>query len=150
MNLYTLKAVILLAFFIFLCAVMPYLFPILIVTFGISLWYTQRKQPNDIIVGIDPSAEVAVEYYYSFRKSYFASKAWKILRQKVLRRDNHKCQSCGRKDSLEVHHITYENFTNESLDELVTLCRYCHQDHHNHYGYPNKTNLTTFYAPLRK
>lgn len=56
-------------------------------------------------------------------------------RPRVLSRDNHSCQSCGKKKDLEVHHRTpvrsFEN-PNEAhtMDNMVTLCSSCHLDAH--------------------
>ena len=66
---------------------------------------------------------------------YLSSNKWKVLRLEVLLRDSYECQMCTSTTSLEVHHITYKHFTNESLGELVTVCRNCHQRIHNKYGY---------------
>ena len=67
--------------------------------------------------------------------TYFASPKWKSMRQLILSRDNHQCQSCGAKSSLEIHHITYENFGDEDISQLVSLCRDCHQEIHDLNGY---------------
>jgi len=52
-------------------------------------------------------------------------------RQYVLYRDGFKCQHCGSKDHLEVHHIRYKSHkgTND-VDNLITLCYECHQKLH--------------------
>lgn len=63
------------------------------------------------------------------------SRVWRSLRSKVLRRDSYLCQSCSNDQELEVHHISYKNFGNESLSELVTVCRTCHQSIHDQLGY---------------
>jgi len=43
----------------------------------------------------------------------------------VLKRDNHKCKSCGREKKLEIHHIDGDN-TNNSHDNLIMICKACH------------------------
>jgi len=52
-------------------------------------------------------------------------------RQYVLYRDGFKCQHCGSKDKLEVHHIIYrsQDGTND-INNLITLCHECHQEVH--------------------
>ncbi len=69
------------------------------------------------------------------KKAYLASSQWKTIRTKVLTRDHYQCQLCNYTESLEVHHITYERFTNEDISDLVTLCRDCHQSIHDKLGY---------------
>ena len=61
---------------------------------------------------------------------------WYRVRKRVLKRDNHKCQSCGGDESdvwkLDVHHIsplrTFDNpHEANTLLNLVTLCASCHK-----------------------
>lgn len=59
--------------------------------------------------------------------TYIKSDKWKRKKAKVLDRDNHKCRVCGKGNCLlHVHHMTYDNFENEPLTDLVTLCPECH------------------------
>jgi 5-methylcytosine-specific restriction endonuclease McrA len=59
------------------------------------------------------------------------TKEWAILKQQVHRRDGYRCRLCGRDDvELHVHHCTYENYAQERLEDLITLCSACHHDFH--------------------
>lgn len=57
-------------------------------------------------------------------------------RIKALERDGFKCQECGKKDVLDVHHIDGKGSTfpvpeqNNSIENLITLCRSCHRKIH--------------------
>jgi len=53
---------------------------------------------------------------------------WKI-RNSVIKRDGGKCQKCGSKEKLVVHHIN-GNDTDNSLSNLITICNKCHLDLH--------------------
>lgn len=53
------------------------------------------------------------------------SEEWAAVRDEVLFRDGNKCQICGCKRTLQVHHLSYDNFMD--TDELVTLCKPCHE-----------------------
>ena len=56
---------------------------------------------------------------------------WAILKKQVHRRDGYRCRLCGRDDAeLHVHHCTYENYAQERLEDLITLCNMCHHDFH--------------------
>lgn len=53
--------------------------------------------------------------------------AYDSLRQKVLRRDGWRCQSCGSMSNLEVHHQQFRSQTGPDVEEnLITLCYVCH------------------------
>ena len=62
---------------------------------------------------------------------YLASAQWHKVRQLALERAGQKCQICGSKNSLDVHHNTYDHLGNEDehLEDLVVLCA----DHHRLY-----------------
>jgi 5-methylcytosine-specific restriction endonuclease McrA len=52
------------------------------------------------------------------------------LRSFILERDGHKCSECGySSNSLCVHHKD-RNPKNNSLDNLITLCKSCHSKEH--------------------
>lgn len=64
-------------------------------------------------------------------KRYGEPRKWRRQRMLAIKRDNYMCQSCGATEELEVHHwepycIGFDN----SLDNLVTLCRECHREMH--------------------
>lgn len=61
---------------------------------------------------------------------YLESDHWKDLRRAVLRRAKNKCQMCGSKYRLDVHHNSYANLGHEHPDDLIVLCRRCHSLHH--------------------
>ena len=59
------------------------------------------------------------------------TKEWAILKKQVHRRDGYRCRLCGRDDvELHIHHCTYENYAQERLEDLITLCNVCHRDFH--------------------
>ena len=57
--------------------------------------------------------------------------SYESLRQRVLRRDGWRCQSCGTMSNLEVHHRQFRSHSgDDSEDNLITLCATCHADIH--------------------
>ena len=49
------------------------------------------------------------------------------LRLRVLRRDSWRCQFCGSRQNLEVHHQQYRSHSGEDCEHnLITLCHDCH------------------------
>ena len=53
------------------------------------------------------------------------------LRQRLLRRDNWRCQACGTMSNLEVHHKEFRSQSGEDeAENLITLCSACHASLH--------------------
>jgi 5-methylcytosine-specific restriction endonuclease McrA len=53
------------------------------------------------------------------------------LRKKVLERDGWRCQHCGCRTHLEVHHLTRRSSMGSDTEEnLITLCHECHKREH--------------------
>jgi 5-methylcytosine-specific restriction endonuclease McrA len=49
------------------------------------------------------------------------------LRQQVLQRDGWRCQGCGTRSNLEVHHKEFRSRGGDDSEEnLITLCAGCH------------------------
>jgi len=48
------------------------------------------------------------------------------LRHQVLRRDGWRCQSCGARSNLEVHHQEFRSHSGDDSEQnLITLCAVC-------------------------
>jgi len=53
------------------------------------------------------------------------------LRERVLQRDGWRCQFCGSRANLEVHHQQFRSHSgNDREDNLITLCVDCHSAAH--------------------
>src|SRR5579863_5934307 len=51
---------------------------------------------------------------------------YKDLREGVLRRDGWRCQLCGSRANLEIHHQQFRSHSGEDTeDNLITLCSNC-------------------------
>lgn len=56
---------------------------------------------------------------------------WNTARAVARARDNERCTRCGATKGLIVHHIIAWELTHDnSLDNLLTLCRSCHMQVH--------------------
>ena len=53
---------------------------------------------------------------------------WASIRKKVLSRAGWRCQACGVRRRLDVHHIVKrsQGGSDFDLNQLVALCRWCH------------------------
>ncbi len=57
--------------------------------------------------------------------------AYEGLFQQVLRRDGCRCQSCGTRTNLQVHHIQLRSQSGDDAEQnLITLCVNCHESLH--------------------
>jgi len=67
-------------------------------------------------------------------------KSFQLLRNSILRRDGWRCQSCGSRLALEVHHITPRSKLGDDVeDNLITLCWECHRRIHLNRDLPRRT-----------
>ena len=77
---------------------------------------------------------------------------YRIFRENVLSRDHYKCQCCGLKKKLHVHHIfsyKYYSSLRTDVNNGITLCKYCHQKYHTIYGNKRNVNAETFSKFMR-
>ncbi len=54
------------------------------------------------------------------------SSLWWVKIQFALQRAGRKCQECGYKKGLAVHHLTYARLGREDPEDLRVLCKPCH------------------------
>jgi 5-methylcytosine-specific restriction endonuclease McrA len=53
------------------------------------------------------------------------------LQRTILQRDGWRCQVCGKRSHLEVHHQQFRSHSGEDREEnLITLCHDCHSAEH--------------------
>lgn len=55
---------------------------------------------------------------------------WNAIRTIKLEEAGFKCQLCGNKDRLNVHHNNYDNLFMEEKSDLIVLCESCHKKFH--------------------
>ncbi len=59
------------------------------------------------------------------------SEEWSVLKRRIHHRDGYRCRLCGRDDlTLHLHHCSYDNYAQEKLADLITLCEDCHRGFH--------------------
>jgi ATP-dependent DNA helicase RecQ len=57
--------------------------------------------------------------------------SYEQLREQVLQRDGWRCQSCGARSNLEVHHKDFRSQGGDDSEQnLITLCSSCHSLFH--------------------
>lgn len=79
---------------------------------------------------------------------------WEKIAKTVRKRDRYICQYCGKKNSTQVHHIIPRNVEiDNSLENLITLCRECHpkvEKLTNKYLEQNRNPIEIFYEKWSK
>ncbi len=54
-----------------------------------------------------------------------------LLRRQILTRDSWRCQFCGSRMQLELHHLRFRSQSGgDGEQNLITLCAQCHRDLH--------------------
>ena len=62
---------------------------------------------------------------------YFRSGVWRCRRAKYLRLVRHRCERCGARRCLTVHHLNYDRLKGkEGNEDLLCLCITCHALEH--------------------
>lgn len=84
----------------------------------------------DIVTNYIKSIELKELEWKKSYNTYLSSENWRKLRHRVFKRANGVCEGCGLNGATEVHHLTYENFGNEFLFELIAICKPCHDRIH--------------------
>ena len=60
-------------------------------------------------------------------RSRLDPESYERLREQVLRRDGWRCQCCGSRSNLEVHHQEFRSHGGEDSEQnLITVCTQCH------------------------
>lgn len=77
---------------------------------------------------MDPS--IRTPHARDFYLHYLNSAEWRKTRNAALQRGGWRCDRCGRKRDLNVHHRSYERLGAEWPDDLEVLCADCHEGEH--------------------
>lgn len=64
---------------------------------------------------------------------YITSDAWTRRKVEYFWIREKVCWACGSKDSIHLHHHTYDRLGNELNEDLVPLCKTCHRLVHEHH-----------------
>jgi hypothetical protein len=70
------------------------------------------------------------EEWWRWYNTYLLSPEWQRLREQILHRANGRCEGCGQRKAVQVHHLTYEHVGQEFLWELRAVCNECHDRLH--------------------
>jgi hypothetical protein len=79
---------------------------------------------------------------------YLHSPLWRLRRRIWIIRAGGRCQRCGSRRRLTIHHRTYQRLGHERRADVTVLCWHCHRRHHTtrrHRRRPGR--WTRIYAP---
>ena len=63
--------------------------------------------------------------------NYLKSNQWRIFRELILFERGNYCENCNEWfESLDMHHIHYNNFKKELRQDVLVLCKDCHTELH--------------------
>lgn len=63
-------------------------------------------------------------------RAYIQTSEWRNRRNRVLKLAGFRCEQCGAKRDVQVHHKTYERLGREFDVDLEVLCPDCHLEYH--------------------
>jgi 5-methylcytosine-specific restriction endonuclease McrA len=61
--------------------------------------------------------------------SYIQSDRWADKRNEI-KKIRKKCEKCGSRKNLQVHHVSYKRLGRERDSDLLLLCVFCHEEVH--------------------
>lgn len=67
---------------------------------------------------------------------YLHSPLWRLRRRIWIFRAGGRCQACGSRRRLTIHHRTYERLGHERRGDVTVLCWRCHRRHHERHPRP--------------
>ena len=59
-------------------------------------------------------------------RAVMGSGGWRRRRAAAIRRAGRRCQRCGARGPLDVHHLTYRRLGRERPGDLLAVCERCH------------------------
>ncbi len=63
-------------------------------------------------------------------RAVMASGGWRRRRRRAIGRAGRRCQRCGARGPLDVHHLTYARLGRERPGDLLAVCESCHRALH--------------------
>jgi 5-methylcytosine-specific restriction endonuclease McrA len=85
----------------------------------------ERRAQKKLLASLPEPPKVIVNYL-----DYLDSDYWRARRILKMRSAGFKCQRCGGRKNLQVHHRSYERLGRELDSDLELLCRNCHEAEH--------------------
>ncbi|WP_348714237.1 hypothetical protein [Tenacibaculum sp. 190130A14a] len=94
-----------------------------------TFWREERLQEYSLLRESIERNNYETSKYAEYVR-YLKSTKWRRIRKDVLERDENMCQECKVSKAEHVHHLTYDNLFNETLEDLLSVCSKCHTKIH--------------------
>lgn len=66
------------------------------------------------------------------QEDFLKSEHWRLVKISYNKiNTTKKCEICGNTGEMHLHHLTYKNFCDENMNELIRVCKSCHSIIHN-------------------
>lgn len=84
-----------------------------------------------IMLGAPKHGDSSSDWWARYN-AYLGSPEWQIKRQGVLLRSGGRCEQCGQRKPIQVHHLpgSYRLIPHERPWDLAALCFDCHKEEH--------------------
>lgn len=92
-----------------------------------------KRKPRYLVDSMDITAgtqETPPKTRKQLYQEYINSKEWKLKRDEFKERFGNQCAMCDSGKNLAIHHLNYDNVGNETINDVVCLCKGCHFDAH--------------------
>lgn len=93
----------------------------------------QWEKWNDICDFANFEEEIAKAIQKMDYKDFLQTPYWKAVSGEVMKRNDYKCQLCGKNGKLNIHHPDYSihGYEVQNVKKLLCLCEDCHNKFHN-------------------
>lgn len=94
-----------------------------------------RQRAEDELASREAADNEEFDRWYA---GYLNSPQWRSKRALVFTRSQGMCEGCGRREAVQVHHLTYARVGREMLFDLAAVCMECHRAIHPDKGRANR------------
>lgn len=91
-------------------------------------WLSLRSRLYFVLEGIVNQKNGG--HFWERYRTHLLSEKWEATRQAVIHRAKDMCEHCGQRPIEHVHHLTYDNFGDEKMEDLLGVCADCHIHFH--------------------
>lgn len=89
------------------------------------------KKETEVKKRIYPRVSKYTGEIFKSQDEFLKSEHWKIVKIEYNKLNPSRyCELCKNTGEMHLHHLTYKNFCNENMNELIRVCKNCHENIH--------------------